>query len=116
MPSGDKFAVYLSCGNLSNQYVQTVSQAVIPPGQWTHLAGSITSDGLARIYVGGKAVAEKPLGGKIKFSSWYNAISVGNYGNGGDVFAGDLAGIRWRSRAADDAEIVAAAAAGPNKP
>jgi hypothetical protein len=109
--SGDSFALELSCHNLSTQQVQVVSAGIIPPGQWTHVAGSVTSDGVARLYVNGKAVAEKPFGGKIQFIVvWSQITKIGDLFSG---YTGDLTGLRWWSRAATDAEVAAAAAVAP---
>ena len=76
----------------------------------------IGADNVARLYVAGKPVTEQALGGRISAVGWgwYHAVSLGTYGKAfGAVYTGDLAEVRWWSRAATDAEISAAAAVAP---
>ncbi len=110
---GEKFQVLFGCGNQEGKYVTLAPQVTVPAGQWTHLAGVIAPDGTMTLYVDGKAVDSKPLGGKVKYSSWFPAISVGNYGKMGSLYAGDLTGLRWWARAATAEEIAAAAVQKP---
>lgn len=111
--SGEKFQALFGCANQEGKYVTLAPQLLIPAGQWTHLAGVIAADGTVTLYVNGKAADSKPLGGKIKYYSWYPAISVGNYGKMGNLYAGDLTRLRWWARAATAEEIAAAAAQKP---
>ena len=67
------------------------------------MAAVVASDGLARVFINGKAVAEKPVGGQLRFDYRYSAIGFGN------AFIGNLSDLRWWSRAATDTEIAARA-------
>ncbi len=86
------------------------SPPVVTADLWTHVAATIGTDNLARLYVNGQAVAEKTLSGSIQFGGYWAMISVGTYGKlYGRPYTGDLAGIRWWSRAATPEELAAAA-------
>jgi hypothetical protein len=114
-PSGNQFQAQFMCTNQDDQRVVLVSPAVLSAGQWAHLAATVTRDNVMRLYVNGALVDEKPLGGRIKYASWYPALSIGNGAKRGHLFTGDLTGLRWWNRAATEAEIVAAAATAPAK-
>ncbi len=106
--NGDNFQAIFGCGDDSKGYTQLLSKPEIVAEQWAHVAATISPDGHARLYVNGNLAEDKVMGGKINFTSWYPAISIGNYGKMGSLYAGDLTGLRWWSRAATEEEIVAA--------
>lgn len=114
-PNGKSFQVALSIGNMATPTAWTglTSPPTVEAGQWTHVAASVGADGTARLYLNGKQVAEKAIGGKPIYSSWYPAISVGCYGKMGAPYAGDLTGLRWWAREATAAEIAVGAGQKP---
>lgn len=107
-PVGDKFQAVFSFGTVEGKWVTAASTGVLTPGEWTHLAGVASPEGKAVLYVNGKAVDEKPWEGTIRYSSWFPAVSIGNYGKMANLYAGDLTGLRWWTRAATAEEIAAA--------
>ncbi|MHB9024357.1 MAG: LamG-like jellyroll fold domain-containing protein [Armatimonadota bacterium] len=116
-PAGGKFALTISVAP-AGKGISLSTPATIPADLWTHVAATIDEKDIARLYVGGKPVVEKELGGKITARGWgwYPAISIGTYAKAfGGAYTGDLAEVRWWSRAATDAEIAAAAATPPDK-
>ncbi|MHB9130938.1 MAG: LamG-like jellyroll fold domain-containing protein [Armatimonadota bacterium] len=100
--------------NPAGKSVTVSSQPIIPADQWTHVAAVIDKDHNARLYINGKPAGEKALGGNIAYSAWFRTMSIGTYGKFyGYQYTGDLAELRWWSRAATEAEIAAAAATAP---
>ncbi len=89
------------------------SASTLPADEWSHVAGTLNPEGIVRVCINGKSDGEKQLNGKIKFGAWFNAISIGTFGKYyGYPYSGDLAAIRWWSRAATDAELATAAGRG----
>ncbi|MHB9026177.1 MAG: LamG-like jellyroll fold domain-containing protein [Armatimonadota bacterium] len=117
-PEGkDKFKAVFAVTMLKTAYMNITSASAIPADQWSHVAGTMTADGILRIYVNGKSDGEKKLeSNKIVFSAWAPMISIGTYGKRyGNNFTGDLAALRWWARAATDGEIAKAAEKAPDK-
>ncbi len=112
-PSGaDKFTLTLGL-SFSKQSLQLTTDPIIPAGVWTHVAGSLTADGKARIYVNGKLVKEQQTTGKLMYINFCTSVSIGTYGlRWQPSFVGEMANIRWWSRAATDEELAAAAKSG----
>ncbi len=111
--AGDKFTLNFAV-TVAGKGATLSAPATVPADQWTHVAATVGEDNVARLYVGGKQVAEQVLAGKIGYSAWYQAISLGTYGKiYGNYYTGDLAEVRWWTRAATAAEIAAAAATAP---
>jgi len=112
-PSGaEKFTLTFAL-NLDGKYLSLVSAPLIPAGAWSHIAATLTADGHARIYVNGKMVKEQQTTGKLTWSNYTPNISIGTYGvRYAPSYVGELANIRWWSRAATDEEIAGAAKSG----
>lgn len=113
-PTTDKAKYTL---NFSLNFVGTVltltSDPLIPANAWTHVAGSLTAEGNARLYINGKLVKEQQHTGKLTYSNYTPAITIGCYGmRWQPSYVGDMTDIRWWSRAASDTEIATAAASG----
>lgn len=109
--SADK--VTLNMGYLYGGKWDTLTSAPFPAGAWTHVAGTF-SGGKARIYVNGKVAQEKALAdGKLTFTHYSPAVSIGTYTwFGAASFNGLMAEMRWWNRAATDKEIADTAAKG----
>ncbi|HEY3415398.1 MAG TPA: LamG domain-containing protein, partial [Armatimonadota bacterium] len=117
-PDGkDKFKVVFAVTSLKTQYFNITSAGSIPADQWSHVAGTLTAEGMLRVYLNGKLDHEMELeNNKIVFTSWAPMISIGTYGKRyGNPYTGDLTALRWWARAATDAEIAKAAASTPDK-
>jgi hypothetical protein len=112
---GDKFQAVFATGSQNGSYISMSSKPEITAGEWTHLATTITPENVIRLYLNGKLVVEKPLGDNMRYASWTGTISIGNYGILGNLFAGELTGLRWWSRAATPEEISTSAAIQPDK-
>jgi len=112
-PAGkDSFTLNLRVTCKGKSHTLT-SKPIVAAARWSHVAATIGADNVARLYVNGQAAGEKALEGKITFSSHYQMISIGTYGKSyGHPYWGEMAEIRWWSRAATAEEIAAAAAAG----
>ena len=116
-PAGkDLFTLNLMVTPLGQKGVTLTSDPLVPPGQWTHVAAIIDASHTARLYVNGKPAGEKALGGNFAYGAYYPLLSIGTFGKYyGYQYSGDLADLRWWSRAATDAELAAAAATAPDR-
>ena len=108
----DRFALAFSVVS-KGQGERLTSSVSILAGRWTHVAATFDADGKACLYVNGEADATKRLPGRITYGAYVPMISIGTYGKlYGAPYFGDIAEIRWWSRAATASEIAAAAAMG----
>ena len=105
-PSGpDKFTLTFQV-NLANNFLTLTTAPLIPAAAWTHVAGTLTPDGKVRVYVNGKLVKEQVATGKLVYQNYAPAISIGTYGlRDQPSYVGEMANIRWWSRAATEEEL-----------
>ncbi|MHB9134385.1 MAG: LamG-like jellyroll fold domain-containing protein [Armatimonadota bacterium] len=109
------FTLSFSLALLDNTYLNLTSTQPVLPDVWTHVAATVTADGMAKVYINGKPAGEKKLANnKFFFRNYYPMISIGTYGKMyGSPYTGDMMELRWWSRAATDAEMAATAANQP---
>ncbi len=82
--------------------------------QWSHVAATVSADGVARLFVNGNEEATGTFTGKLAYTAYWKMVSVGMYGKQyGYPYSGDLAELRWWSRAATAEEMMAAAKQAP---
>jgi hypothetical protein len=90
--------------------VRLSTNPLVKAGQWSHVAATVGADGVMRLYVNGKEEATSTITGKIAYTAYWTMISIGMYGKQyGYPYAGDLAELRWWSRAATAEEMATAA-------
>jgi hypothetical protein len=110
--AGGKFTVSFNV-LYAGKWETVTSGPLVPADAWSHVAGVI-DNGKARVYVNGKQAAEKALAdGKLTFTHYSPVISIGTYNwLSSPSYQGDMAEIRWWSRAATADELAATAAKG----
>lgn len=104
--SGRFYVDARGCLNVAMNIGYLESNPVLNDGAWHHVAAVIVSNGLSRLYIDGRTVAEKNIP-----QFWLN-LAGGRIGTELDApvysgFAGAMADVRWWSSALTAREIVA---------
>ncbi len=86
------------------------TKPLIKIGQWSHVAVTLDAGGAVRLYVNGTEEATGTAASALGYTAYWRMVSIGMYGKQyGYPYFGDLAELRWWSRAATAAEMAAAA-------